>query len=168
MGAAGQPVGPEVTVGAVTVRGRARSFTVPPLQTTVGATFGEALTLHGYSATQTPAALELTLAWGALAAPGHDYKFFVHLVNPADGFVIDQVDAMPRENAYPTALWLAGEVVTDTVRFDLSGLPPGRYELEVGWYDPGPPDLPRLPARSASGAALPGDEVVLPTDVVIP
>ncbi|MCC7358578.1 MAG: hypothetical protein IT317_03825 [Anaerolineales bacterium] len=166
--AAGQTVGPEVTVGVVTVRGRARSFDVPPLPTTVGATFGGVLTLHGYAAAQTPEALELTLAWGALAAPGHDYKFFVHLFNPADGFVLDQVDAMPRANAYPTALWVAGEVVTDTVRFDLSGLPPGRYGLAVGWYDPSQSALPRLPARDATGAALPGDQVVLPDEVVVP
>jgi len=152
----------------VTVRGRARSFEVPPLPTTVGATFGGTLTLYGFDAAQTADTLRLTLAWGARAAPGHDYKFFVHLFNPADDFVLAQVDGMPRGDTYPTALWVAGEVVTDTVSFGLEGVPPGTYGLAVGWYDPALPDLPRLPAFDAQGRRLPDDRLVLPYNVEIP
>ncbi|MCC6191533.1 MAG: hypothetical protein IT318_21110 [Anaerolineales bacterium] len=162
---AGQPQSAEVVVGTVEVVGRPRSFEVPRLQTPVGAVFGQALVLHGYDAVQTEDSLELTLAWGALTAPGRDYKFFVHLFNQADGFVAKQVDAMPRDFAYPTALWVAGEVVTDTVSFDLSDLAPGQYGVAVGWYDPSSTNLDRLAAVDARGEPLPDNRVVLPLGV---
>jgi hypothetical protein len=166
--AAGRPVSAEVTAGGIEVKGRPRVFEIPPLQTAVSATFGEVLVLHGYNAQQTGDELRLTLAWGAMAAPGRDYKFFVHLLNPADEFVVKQVDAMPRDFGYPTALWVAGEVVTDTVEFDLGDLAPGAYRLAVGWYDPNSPDLQRLAAADAQGTPLTGDRVLLPLVVEVP
>jgi hypothetical protein len=151
----------EVTVGEVAVLGRARSYTVPPLEHVVGATFGDTLALHGYNVTRTNATLRLDLVWGALRAPGQDFKFFVHLYNEVDGFVAQQVDAVPLNFTYPTVLWTAGEVVTDTVTFDLAALPPGRYGIAAGWYDPNAEDLPRLPAFDAHGTRWGGDRVEL-------
>jgi hypothetical protein len=165
---AGQPVSAEIMAGEVEVKGRPRTFNVPSLQTTIGASFGEVLVLHGYDAQRTAGQLRLTLAWGALAAPGRDYKFFVHLFNPADGFVVQQVDAIPRDFGYPTALWVAGEVVTDTVEFEVSDLAPGSYRLAAGWYDPNSPNLERLAAADAQGTPLAGDQVVLPLVVEVP
>ncbi len=158
---AGALASAEVSVGEVEVLGRARSYTVPPLEHPVAATFGETLTLHGYNLDRTDAALRLDLVWGALRAPGRDYKFFVHLYNEADGFVAQQVDSVPLNFTYPTVLWTAGEVVTDTVTFDLAALPPGSYGIAAGWYDPNTPDLARLAARDAAGARLDGDRVLL-------
>ncbi len=166
--AAGQPAGPEVALGQVEVAGQARSFSLPAYATEVGATFGPALKLWGYTAAQDAASLRLTLVWSALEAPGADYKFFVHLFNPADEFVAAQVDAMPHANTYPTALWAAGEVVTDSITLPLAGLAPGRYRVAVGWYDPTAPGLPRLPARDAQGQPLPADRAVLPLEVAVP
>ena len=164
----GAPAGQPATLGTVEVTGRPRVFEVPPLEAAVGARFGEVLVLHGYDETRDTDTLRLTLAWGALAAPERDYKYFVHLFNQADGFVAAQVDAIPRAFTYPTVLWLAGEVVTDTVTFDLSGLPAGDYGLAVGWYDPALPDLTRLPAVDAAGTPLPDNRVVLPLVLALP
>ncbi len=164
--AAGQTVGEAADVGRMEVTGRARSFEVPPLETEVGATFGGRLKLWGYDAERDASSLRLTLVWGALDAPGRDYKFFVHLFNEADGFVAAQVDAMPRDFTYPTALWVAGEVVSDTVTLPLAGLPPGRYGVAVGWYDPAEAGLPRLEAVDAAGHVLAENRVVLPEIVI--
>jgi hypothetical protein len=65
-------------------------------------------------------------------------------------------------------LWVAGEVVTDTVEFEVSDLAPGPYRLAAGWYDPNSPNLERLAAADAQGAPLAGDQVVLPLVVEVP
>jgi hypothetical protein len=164
---AGQPVGPNVLVKSLTVAGRPRVFALPPMQTEVRATFGDVLTLWGYDSAQTESALTVTLVWGALDAPGRDYKFFVHLFNPADESVPAQVDAMPRNFAYATGQWVKGEVVTDTVTLSFAGAPPGEYRVAVGWYDPTSP-AERLPAFDASAQPLELNRVVLPIRVDVP
>jgi len=161
-----QPVGNEVTLGQIEITGRPREFSVPPLQTQVGATFGDKLKLWGYDAERTNAELKLTLVWGALAAPGADYKYFVHLYNSADDTIAAQVDAMPHNFTYPTTLWVADEVVTDTVTLPLTNLSPGTYRLAVGWYDPN--SLDRLPAFDAHGQPLDANRVILPLVVEVP
>ena len=105
--------------------------------------------------------------WSALSAPGRDYKFFVHLFNPADGSVAAQFDAIPRNFTYPTAIWLSGEVVSDTVKLPLAGVAPGAYNVALGWYDPNNPEQ-RLPAVDAQGQPLPDDQAVLPLSVRVP
>ncbi len=162
-----QPVSPEVTVAQLEVSGRPRSFTVPPMQTAISATYGGVIKLWGYDSQQAADALRLTLVWSALAAPGRDYKFFVHLFNPDDGTVVAQVDAIPRNFTYPTAIWLQGEVVSDTVPLSLAGVAPGTYQLAVGWYDPNHPEQ-RLPAVDAHSQPLPEDRLVLPLSVRVP
>jgi hypothetical protein len=164
--AAGQTASPDLTVAQLDVAGRPRSFTLPPLETTVGATFGGVIGLAGYDSQQTAGALQLTLVWQALSRPGRDYKFFVHLLG-ADGAVAAQFDAMPHNFAYPTALWVAGEVVSDTVTLPLAGAAPGTYQVAVGWYDPDHPDQ-RLPAAGAQGQPLADDSALLPLVVRVP
>jgi len=158
---AGGPVGAEADVGTVEVVERARVFTVPPVQTEVGATFDHQLKLWGYDSAQTDSELTLQLVWGALAEPRGDYKFFVHLFNPADESVPAQADAMPRNFTYPTSQWAQGEVVTDTVTLNLADVPPGQYHVAVGWYDPNRPEE-RLPAFNAQGQPLEMKRVILP------
>ena len=162
-----QPVGPEVTVAQLDVAGRPRLFTVPPVTTAFSATYGGVIKLWGYDSQQTAAALRLTLVWSALSAPGRDYKFFVHLFNPDDGSVVAQFDAIPRNFTYPTAIWLSGEVVSDTVTLPLAGVAPGTYNVALGWYDPNNPEQ-RLPAVDAQSQPLPDDQAVLPLNVGVP
>jgi hypothetical protein len=139
---------------ALAVTGRPRVFAVPPLGVTLNADYGGVIRLHGYTLARDGDRLTLTLAWGALQAPGRSYKVFVHLFDPASDAIPAQHDDFPRGGAYPTDQWVAGEVVTDVVTLDLSGVPPGRYRLGVGLYDPDDPST-RL-----------GERVVLPDEVV--
>jgi len=68
---------------------------------------------------------------------------FIHLLD-ATGQIVAQHDGQPRNGAYPTSVWDAGEVVADEHVLDLpADLPTGAYRLRVGWYLPGTGD--RLP-----------------------
>jgi hypothetical protein len=80
---------------------------------------------------------------------------------------VAQADGFPHAGAYPTSQWAAGEVVPEVVRLDLAGVPPGIYQVAVGWYDPADPAA-RLPAQAASGQRLPEDRAVLPDEVTVP
>jgi len=163
----GQLVGSVENVGSVEVLGRAREFTLPPLQTPMGATFDEQIVLAGYNAEQTATELKLQLAFQALTAPRGDYKYFVHLFDPLTENIPAQMDTVPRAFTYPTSLWVKDEVVVEDVMLALSAAPPGAYRLAVGWYNPNAEGLPRLPARSAEGQPLDFDRVILPLEITI-
>ena len=103
--------------------------------------------------------LRVALTWTVESAPRRDYHVFVHLVDVL-GHVWATGDDAPRQGAYPTSWWEAGEVIVDeyTVPLD-ADVPPGRYRVQVGWYDGGG----RVPAFGMDGARLPGEAVDLGT-----
>ena len=109
--------------------------------------------------------LELSLHWQALGDIPADFTRFVHLID-ASGMPVAQVDGRPVGNSYPTDQWAAGEVVADTVRLDLSTLPPGEYRLATGFYR-STDGLPRLAAATPNGPLLDG-RVLLPDTITIP
>jgi hypothetical protein len=102
--------------------------------------------------------------WQVLRTLDDDYKVFVHLIDPADGTIVAQQDAMPRGWSYPTSLWSRQEVFVDRLPLNVSGVEPGRYQLALGIYRPG---LGRLPARDAHGEPVPDDRVTLSREVAI-
>jgi len=126
---------PTQTIAALKVAALERHFTVPPIQHATSATFGQALALLGYNLRQEANTLYLTLHWQALHRLDY-YKTFVHLYDMQSGALVAQSDSVPRQWTYPTNWWEAGEVVSDEISFDLSGLSPGRYRLAVGVYEP--------------------------------
>jgi hypothetical protein len=79
--------------------------------------------------------LELTLYWQSLRELDQDYTVFVHLLDPATGQIVAQVDEGPQHGDDPTSLWVEGEVVADPHVLDLpAALPAGAYTLRVGLY----------------------------------
>ncbi|MBI4770702.1 MAG: WD40 repeat domain-containing protein, partial [Chloroflexi bacterium] len=141
---------------------REREFVPPPVAVEVGATFGGQIKLWGYDLVREGNRLELKVQWGAVVRPEKDYKFFLHLLG-TDEQPLAQTDGMPRNYTYPTSQWLAGEVVSDTLALDLTGVPPGEYRLAPGWYDPQDPAA-RLEAVDAQGQP-PGGRVLLPEGI---
>lgn len=117
---------------------RQRLFEVPPLEHSVGAKMGEAITLLGYEANQRPltgaARLKLTLYWQADQPIPTDYTVFVQMLGPT-GTVIGQHDAQPINNSWPTTNWQAGEVVADPHQIEFPTTQPGDYRLIVGLYE---------------------------------
>ena len=123
--------------------------------------FDREVRLAGYDLEQEEGAVRLTLWWQALQSPADDYTVFVHLSDATGETIVAQSDAMPQNGAYPTSLWVDGEVVSETVVLDVRGAPAGSYRIAVGWYDPD--TATRLPARDAEQRSMPLDRVVLDT-----
>ncbi len=96
--------------------------------------------------------LELKLYWQARANLVTDYKVFVHLVDD-QGNVVDQRDAFPGENRYPTRIWEQDEKVVDIHDLPLKQLSAGRYRIVVGMYNP--ENGERLSAVDAQDKSLP-------------
>ncbi len=93
--------------------------------------------LRGYTLTPEPPlpgqALRLTLFWQALAAMKADYTVFLHLRNDANQTVA-QIDFTP---ARSTSSWWVGDAPADAKELALPpDLPPGRYRLLAGLYNP--------------------------------
>ena len=128
-------------------------------------TFGGEVLLLGYDLARDGEELRLELHWQALRQMERDYKVFVHLFDPATETIVTQWDAMPREGRYPTSRWAEGEVVSDSITLDLAELPPSRYRLAVGVYDPETVD--RLPAVDAAGRPVRDDRVILVEEIEI-
>jgi hypothetical protein len=146
-----------------------RNFAAPPMQHRVEATFGDRIRLLGYDLAQEGNRIALTLHWQALADIGADYKFFVHVFDPATERIVAQADAMPGGNAYPTSRWVEGEVVSERVELELESeleLEAGVLRVATGWYDPTRSD--RLAAFDAEGRALAGNRLIFDEEIVSP
>ncbi len=156
MSADGRSLGRWQAPGEVRVVAAERNTVLPAFAKPVGAGFGGLISLPGYDLERTPTEIAVTLHWQASKAPGASYKTFLHLFNPATEEIATQADAFPL-GGYLTSRWAAGEVVSDRLLLDMAKVPPGRYQLAVGWYDPETGQ--RLepsgdPARISSGRLL--------------
>jgi len=125
------------------------------------AQFGADLRLHGYElrpgeprqdygplngaderVLKSGEAVQINLLWQAGQRLPVDYTVFIHVLDQ-DGNKVAQRDAPIRQADYPTSHWLENEIVVDHADLPLPALPPGRYSLVIGVYDP------------ATGARLP-------------
>ncbi len=149
----------------VEVQARARQTEVPPLEIPVEADFCGLFRLWGYDLAQEGETVRLKLHWGSLAETEVDYKFFVHLLDPA-GNIVTQHDGMPQAYTYPTSLWAPGEVVGDQVSLSLAGLAPGSYRLALGWYDEARGT--RLEVAPAEGWTASQGRLFLNVSIVVP
>lgn len=134
---------------------------------TSGAWFGNIFALEAYQADTTARAgdsLDVSLYWKSIAKTDKDYTIFVHLLD-SSGKIRAQIDSQPRDGAYPTSIWDAGEVIRDNYLLSLpSDLAPGEYRIEVGAYEY--PSLIRLPINSPDGKPI-GDHLTMDHVVTI-
>ena len=148
----GDLLSPPVAVGKLTLTPGNRTATLPPMQFQSQATFGP-LRLAGYDPALTANALTLTLHYQTTEALATDYKYFVHIFNPADETIAAQTDGFPQ---IPTSQLEENEVLNLRLEIPLTDLVPGTvYNIGVGWYDP------------ATGNRL-GDRVILDQGVTKP
>jgi hypothetical protein len=125
---------------------------VPEAQETVGANFGDQVTLLSYdlpSSTPHPGdVLHLNLYWKARTQLSTDYSAFVHLVDEGMN-IYAQKDAL-NPGGYPAHLWPPDEYNRDSHDLEIPfGTPPGDYLLGVGLYDPA--TMMRLPILEETG-----------------
>jgi hypothetical protein len=126
----------------------------PAYQRDLQAQWQDGLDLIGYdldpAGLQAGETLTVTLHWQARDWVSSAYTTFVHLLGP-DGEGLDQADGPPFDGLHHTAHWIPGERLRDERRLTVPpGSPPGRYRLEVGWYDP--ETLERLPLTGGGDA----------------
>jgi len=109
--------------------------------------------------------VQVRLTWWVQAGMGGDYTAFLHALD-ASGISF-QADRPPLEGAYPTGLWEAGELVTDTIILAVpADTAAGSYRLVTGLYDR--QTNVRLPAFAADGQRLPDDAIPLGVITVAP
>jgi hypothetical protein len=96
-----------------------------------------AIVLADYTLEYAPGASEttLTLDWYTDGTAQGDYIVFVHLYDDIDQPPVAQTDMRPGQGTLPPGNWLSGEF-RDTILVDVSALPPGRYRVAIGMFDP--------------------------------
>jgi hypothetical protein len=124
--------------------GKYELYVPDPLQHRQRVSFGDELSLEGWSLRLPAEAPELRagdtfgleVVWQAEQALEKDYAAFAHLVDEnGRGWAGD--DHQPHQGRYPTSAWGGGEMVRDTFTLTVpSDAPPGLYDVQVGWYDP--------------------------------
>lgn len=108
---------------------------------------GDSFALTHYAMTPDRASrqVKLILYWRALKPTEKDYTVFVHLLDGA-GKIVAQIDAQPRDGAYPTSSWDADEIVKDAYTLTVPADARAPFSLAVGMYEH--PSLQRLPVET--------------------
>ncbi len=109
--------------------------------------------------------VSFSLFWQARQPLAENYSVFVRLADRGDSFTW-QEDGQPVNGLFPTSQWPTGVEVWDRRGIVVPAeAPPGRYRLEVGWYDPS--TLERLPVLDEEGRPQ-GSTLVLDYLRVVP
>lgn len=151
----GSPLGSAADLTAIEVLPTERVFTPPQPQASRRMNFDDKIMLLGADLVPDPAAvggmLQVTLYWQALVELDIPYTVFVHLLDP-EGRVVTGHDGEPVSGTRPTTGWVPGEFISDAHDVAIpADLPLGEYVIEVGLYDAGARDKPRLPIRGPDG-----------------
>ncbi len=130
-----------------------KALSLPDIEHTLTANFSEKIMLKGYNINPATAVMpgtpvSLTLFWSVLKHIPDDYSVFLHMRNQA-GHTVAQFDYQPFGGSYPTRLWQPGQFFSDVQQFSAPpDLPPGPYDLLIGFYNP--QSLARLPLSNDS------------------
>ena len=96
--------------------------------------------------------VEVTLDWQAIEPIDERYTVFVHIVDGHD-YLWGQRDSEPGGGNKITNSWRVGETVEDRHGVAVwPGTPPGKYQIEVGLYQPSTGQ--RLPVIDKTGSAI--------------
>jgi hypothetical protein len=136
----------------------AHALSAPSVQHQTAVTFSNAIRLLGYDMLTTTRDVSLTLYWTSPVSLTQDEKLFVHLAPVTTPVPVQQADRYTLEGMYPTGMWVPHEVVSETLSLSLDDVPPGAYNIAIGWYDP--ETLDRLQATTDTGL-LPDGRYVL-------
>lgn len=162
--AEGQPIGPAVSLGEISVTVPERMYSLPadiPLRP-ADAQIGQLARLLGIRLEPDPPRageqVTVTLYWQVLAQTDESYHVFVHLVDTG-GRLVGQRDQIPAGGARPTTSWAEGEIVADAYVFE--GWPAEAERILIGMYSMGRQGPARLPWYDTAGSPL-GDALVIP------
>jgi hypothetical protein len=162
----GEPIGDPAAVATLEVTPVARTYELPTPEFRTEGCFGDRLCVLGYDVGCRHDYLDFVFYWRAARLMEQDYVMSTRLVDPSSGAVVWQNDAAPREWSYPTTWWDIGEVVSDTISCDLSGVPDGRYQLTIVVYEPRSGEV--LTASSTGQLRQSAGQVLLLGEVDVP
>jgi len=113
--------------------------------------------------------LQITLRWRARRPIDQDYVVFVH-VTPPSGIPIAQQDSRPVGGGFPTPAWTPGQLVNDVYRVTLpANATPGRYQIRVGMYPKGQPQIHRrLPVVDPGRAEAALNSIIVKEIEIVP
>jgi hypothetical protein len=101
----------------------------------------------------------VVLMWESDGKVTNDYKVFNHLLSE-DQELVAQTDDFPLLRIRPPKSWNPGELLEDTYEIFVGhAVPPGDYNLAVGFYDP--ETLVRLDAFDGEGNRLADDSAIV-------
>jgi hypothetical protein len=109
------------------------------METAVNLSFGNIITLNGYSLNETTRQpgdiVEVTLFWETAIPLEQRYKIFLHLLDD-QGNIVSQRDSEPGGGLALTTTWQPGQVIIDNHGLLIpSDLPPGQYQMQLGLYE---------------------------------
>jgi len=120
-----------VDLGNIQIKNRARAMVAPNISNKIDAVFDGKIKLLGYEIKNS----QVTLYWRALASMETAYTVFAHVLDDQNRVVVAS-DAPPGNGDLPTTGWIADEYITDAHALSLDNVPSGKYQIEIGWYDP--------------------------------
>ncbi|MGQ9494472.1 MAG: glycosyltransferase family 39 protein [Anaerolineae bacterium] len=108
--------------------------------------------------------MQLTLYWSTDRPIPKSYTVFAHV---ASGETHTQHDGIPANGTRPTNTWRPGEIIEDRHIIEIPPwLPPGEYELQLGFYHFTPEGLPRLPVVDEAGQVIRSEIILSPVLVL--
>jgi 4-amino-4-deoxy-L-arabinose transferase-like glycosyltransferase len=140
-----------------------------PFAEPVGAEFGGAVRLRGFTAAVEGRRIVLTPSWDVRAPIGADLMLFVHVFDAAGERVAAIVVPPGGASVPPTSQWLPGQQVAVPLPIDL---PPeagaGAFTLTLGLYDPATDARLPLTAGPAADPIAAGPDAALLGTVAVP
>lgn len=103
--------------------------------------------------------LLLDLVWQTTARLEENYRIFIHVTAQDELQPLAQDDGLPLGGRYPAPYWLQDEFVSETRAVDISTLPAGDYNVNIGLYTP---ESGRL--RNESGDYLQAANLTIESD----
>jgi hypothetical protein len=129
-----------IPLAEVQIQERKRTFEAPSPEHRLRAELGGSIQLLGYDQDKPGykpgSSARITVYWRGAEPMAASYTGFVHLLD-SGRHVVSQMDTVPDRGMLPTTAWLPGEIVQDAYDLPLKpDLPPGTYQIEVGFYRP--------------------------------
>jgi len=113
--------------------------------------------LRGYDLRRDEHTLEITLYWQAQETTDENYHVFIH-VGRSGQPPLAQSAGQPVDWTRPTTSWREGEVIVDQHTVSLVNVPPGRYDLLAGFFEP---ETGQRPKTVVDGDVVPDGYILL-------
>ena len=135
------------------------AINAPPTSTNIAYRLGDKIGFTQPITTIKDNAVEICLSWSALQFPEGNYNVFIHILSPS-GQLIDQYDAAPMSNRYPTGGWREGEQVDECVTISLQKLTTDDFIVGLGMVDA--ITFARLRMAKTDGTRVTNDILLIP------